>query len=362
MTPREEILRDAAIAAGDWLERASDLLREPDPGPTRFQVERLLIEKAIAMILGPPKVAKTWAELELASAIVTGRAAFDTFEIGNPGPVIVVLEESGRDALHRRLDALTRGHALSPDRLRDLHFAANRRVRLDDDEWRRRLIDAGRLIRPRAYFFDPFARLKSSGRDENAQKEMAPLLEFMRELRDAIEAAVVFVHHTGHVGTHGRGSPDIESFWESKLSIERDSNGVYKLEAVHREAEAADPFRFRLAFDETTRTVKLSPAEAQIREDERRDDINAYLDEHPEASANDVYKAVGGRRDEVLAAVRQLKEDRMTETPAPPVKEPPTRFPQPGNHLLPVVSGHPSPSGSPDPLSPRRGKGREPPR
>jgi hypothetical protein len=353
----EEILRDAAIAAGaglDWLERASALLDEPDPGPTPFAVEQLLVDRAIAMIVGPPKAGKTWAALELASALVTGRDAFDTFAIGNPGPIIIVLEESGRDALHRRLDALTRGHALASERLHHFHFAANRRVRLDDDEWKQRLLDAGQWIRPRAIFLDPLARLKSAGRDEDKQKEMAPLLDFMRELREATGAAVVFVHHTGHAGTHGRGSSDIESFWETKLSVSRD-DGVYKLEAEHREAEAADAFRYRLAFDETTRTVKLSPAEAQVREDERNAEVEAYLDEHPDASANEVFRAIGGNRPSVLAAVKRLKERQTTESLALPLEESPTRYPEPGYHPVPPTPGPPSASGTDDLPHPRRG-------
>ena len=38
---------------------------------------------------------KTWVLLEFAVSIVTGRPAFDRYEVASPGPVIVVLEESG---------------------------------------------------------------------------------------------------------------------------------------------------------------------------------------------------------------------------------------------------------------------------
>ena len=63
-------------------------------------------------IQGMPKAWKTWLELELVLAIVTGRDAFGRFAVPDPGPVILVLEESGRDALHRRLGALARRIAL----------------------------------------------------------------------------------------------------------------------------------------------------------------------------------------------------------------------------------------------------------
>ena len=183
---------------GVWLERASDLLAEPDPGPTPFLVDKLLADRCLGAIQGAPKIGKTWVVLECGAAIVTGRPAFGRFQIPLPGPVIVILAEAGRAALHRRLDSLARGYALGSDALADLHFAANRRVRLDDAAWQNDILDAAKEIRPRAVFLDPLARLKASLRDENLQKDIAPVLEFLRDLRDEAGTAVPFVHHTGH--------------------------------------------------------------------------------------------------------------------------------------------------------------------
>jgi RecA-family ATPase len=95
---------------------------------------------------------------------VSGRLAFGRFEVTEQGPVILVLEESGRPALHRRLGALTRGHAMTPETLAELHFAANRRVRLDDPAWQDRLLAAIAVVRRRAVSLDPLARLKTPAR------------------------------------------------------------------------------------------------------------------------------------------------------------------------------------------------------
>jgi len=54
-----------------WFESAADLLAEPDPGPTPFLVDQLLVEGAIGAVVGQHKQGK----LELAAAIVTGREA-----------------------------------------------------------------------------------------------------------------------------------------------------------------------------------------------------------------------------------------------------------------------------------------------
>jgi hypothetical protein len=39
------------------------------------------------------------------------------------------------------------------------------------------------------------------------------------------------------------------------------------------------------------------------------DRVESYLAEHPDATANEVYKAVGGNRTSVLAAFREVKND-----------------------------------------------------
>lgn len=121
-----------------WLTDAADLLAEPDPGPTPWLVENLIVDQAIVAAVGRWKVTKSYGLLDICIAVATGRPAFGTLKIPNPGPVIFINEESGRRALWRRLDALCRGRAIPPEELRGrLLVAANERVKLDDPSGRR---------------------------------------------------------------------------------------------------------------------------------------------------------------------------------------------------------------------------------
>jgi AAA domain/DnaB-like helicase N terminal domain len=297
-----------------WLERASVLLAEPDPGPTPFLVERLIVEQAILAVVGSWKVAKTWALLELTLAIVTGRAAFGTYAVERPGPVILVLEESGREALHRRLDCLRRGYAIEEAALAELHFSANQRVRLNDHRWQERLLAAAAKIEPRAILFDPFVRVKGAEVNENEQREVGPVLDFMRDLRDEASAVVGYVNHTGHGGGHIRGSSDLEGYWESRLAVTKadrtaDDEEPRIITADHREAESGHQFRFALAFDANSRSLRL---DAITNEAERL--IEKYLREHPGASKNEVVKAVDVRRQDVLRLYDVVKT-RLYEPP-----------------------------------------------
>lgn len=309
------------VEPSPWLVDAADLLAEPDPGPTPWLVEDLIVDRALVAAVGPWKTTKSYGLLEIAVSIVSGRPAFGEFAIPEPGPVVFVIEESGRAALWRRLDALTRGRAIPREALRGLHLAANAGVKLDDPDWQQRLVDVGQHLRPRLFVFDPLARMKAPARDENAQTDMATLIEFLRVLREETGAAVGFVHHTGHQGGHMRGSSDLESVWESRLSWKKDG-GTVELSNEHREAEAGPKFEYRIAWDHDTRTIRLAPLEGDEPDADLLRRVGKYLAAHPDASANDVHKALGGRRLRVLAAIKTVREGGSGNHREPPPGQP----------------------------------------
>ncbi len=294
-----------------FLEPADALLREPDPGQTPFAVDGLLVASALGALQGSYKVGKTWLLLDLARAIVTGAPAIGRFAVPEPGPVILVLEESGRAALHRRLDRLARGNRLAPERLAGLHVAANRRVRLDDPEWQERLLDAARSIRPRAIFLDPLVRLKGTAVDENVQGELAPVFDYLGHLRDETGAAVLFTHHVGHGDkTRMRGSSDLEAVWESKITLSRDKSGVCTVSAEHREAEGTAELRYRLDWHEQSASLRLAPLDGNS-DAHRSGEILEHVAANPGQSIDQIAAAVQQRRSDVQ---RRLAEDEGKAT------------------------------------------------
>ena len=305
----ERTLKPLALPESPWIIDAADLLAEPDPGPTPWLVEGLIVDGAIVAAVGRWKTTKSYALLDLCISIATGRPAFGTLEIPNPGPVVFVNEESGRAALWRRLDALCRGRAIDPEELRGrLHVAANSRVKLDNADWQKRILQLGDKLRPRLFVFDPLARMKDSARDENAQADMAALIEFVRALRDESAAACCFVHHTGHLGGHMRGSSDLESAWETRLTWTREGQSpLVTLESEHREAEAGDPIKYRINWHHETRTMRfdLVADESGPTLSER---IIEYLEEHGPSSTDAIRAGVNVRRSDVVRTLSQLEQ------------------------------------------------------
>ncbi len=293
-----------------WLIDAADLLAEDDPGPTPWLVEDMIVDGAIIAAVGRWKTTKSYGLLDLCISIAAGEPAFGEHTIPIPGPVVFVNEESGRAALWRRLDSLCRGRRIDPERLRGrLMLGANARVKLDDARWQEELIQLGLTVAPRMFVFDPLARMKAAGREENAQTDMAPLIEFMRLLRQETGAAVCFVHHTGHIGEQMRGSSDLESMWETRLTWKRDGQSpTITVTSEHREAESSEPVVYQIRFDADERTMRFAAVEqdgAPILVDRIVAELEAHADHG--LTTDEVRMAVNVRRSDVVRTLESME-------------------------------------------------------
>lgn len=311
----ETIAAPVELRPTPWLIDAADLLAEPDPGATPWLVDDLIVDAAIVAVVGRWKTTKSYGLLDLCISIATGEPAFGRYAIPTPGPVVFVNEESGRAAMWRRLDALRRGRGIDRERLRDRLFVSpNARVKLDDPAWQTQLIDLGTMIRPRLFVFDPLARMKAAGRDENAQTDMGVLIDFLRELRDTTGAAVCFVHHTGHAGgDRMRGSSDLESAWESRLVWKRDGQSpLVTIETEHREAEGSEPLQYRIAWDGDLRTIRFNAVNDQDGLPPLSQRIIEWLREHPHQKADEIAKGIETRASDVRRTLADLEQAGTT--------------------------------------------------
>jgi hypothetical protein len=180
-------------------------------------------------------------------------------------------------------------------------------VKLDDTGWQAELLAAGKELAPRLFVFDPLARMKASERNESEQKDMSPVIDFWRELRDGSGAAVALVNHTGHQGEHIRGTSDLETAWETRLHWSKSGSEV-TIKSEHRDADSVPEFKYRIAWDAVTRSMRFEAVE-----DPFASWVRDYYRANPEASANDAYKAADGRPDrpgktKALAVIKSVRE------------------------------------------------------
>jgi len=312
---------ESLVVPAGWLEKASDLLAEPDPGSPPYLVDQLVHDRAICAIGGPYKVGKTFVGLELILAVTGARPAFGRYEADEPGTVAAVFEESGRAALHRRLKALKKGHEIDDDTFDQamdrLVFAANRGVQLGDAEWKERLSnDLSDLDDLRLVLFDPFVRMKGDA-DENHQSEIAPILDFLRQLRNDTDAAVAYVQHAGHEGNRMRGTSDFGGFWESLLTIQGEpfSGGPFTLKAAHREAESTTELKYRIVGSSEEQWVRLEAEDAgkagPSKSEQRRDEIHAFVEANPGHTTAEIRKKLTGKKQAVLRSLEWLEQEGL---------------------------------------------------
>jgi hypothetical protein len=143
---------------------------------------------------------------------------------------------------------------------------------------------------------------------------MASLIEFIRHLREQTGAAVGFVHHTGHEGVHMRGSSDLESMWESRLTWKRDGQAsLVGLKSEHREAESGDEISYRIAWDGLTRSMRFELTGDQAAGlPPLRERVVDWLREHRDQKAEDVARGLEIRTSDVRSALRGLSEAGTT--------------------------------------------------
>jgi hypothetical protein len=240
---------DASTAAPSLLPvvRASALESAEEQKP--WLIERLWSAGAVGIVSGPPKALKTWTALEMAISVATGLPCLATFPVHRSGPVLLYAAEEPMPALHSRLHALARNHALDLDQV-DIRVIAADSLRLDRGEDREKLTATVKFHRPVLLILDPLIRLH--GLDENQSGPMAELLGYFRSLQRSTGTAIAIVHHSrknaassAAPGQSLRGSSDLYAFVDSLVSLDRRRDQV-TLSAEHRSAPGLGPLPLEL--------------------------------------------------------------------------------------------------------------------
>ena len=223
--------------------------------PLRWTIHGLLAEKSVGVIAGEPKTSKTWALLEMAMAVATGKKAFGEFKTERARPVVLFLAEDSEPSMRTRLRAMAVGRGAKPEEACALiHLACRDRLSLPSQ--RARFIaslpegDVGFIG------IDPLRDVHSA--EENDSGPMAEVMGALRDIRDVSGASVVFTHHTAkqngdsgerRPGQRMRGSSAIHgaidagfymrlenepdgSRWENKVEVEVKAGrgaGVFKI-------------------------------------------------------------------------------------------------------------------------------------
>ena len=231
------------------VKRACELTEEADqPG---WLIDGLWADQAVGILGGEPKCCKSFLALDIAVGVASGSPCLRRFAVRRTGPVLIFPAEDSHGVVHNRLEGICNAAGTTIDDL-PLFVITAPRLLLDLPQDRDRLRDTVADIKPVLLVLDPFIRLHRA--DENASKEIAPILGYLRELQREFQTAVLLVHHVrkgsskDRPGQALRGSSDMHGWGDSNLYLRRNRTHLL-LSIEHRAAPSRNDIPLDLASD-----------------------------------------------------------------------------------------------------------------
>lgn len=172
----------------------------------------LLHLDSLARIIGPSGHMKSFVTIDLAGHVGTGMKWHGHYV--RQGTVVYLVAEGAR-GIRKRVRAWEKHYGVKMDNVLFLP----RPVQAMGPEWDT-LIEAMRRLQPQMIVIDTQARI-SVGVEENSNTEVGVVIERIEELRRATQACVLVIHHTGHVGEHGRGASSAKGALQSELHVSK---------------------------------------------------------------------------------------------------------------------------------------------
>ena len=180
----------------------------------------LLHRDTLARIIGPSGHMKSFVTIDIAGHVGTGMHWHGHHV--QQGTVVYLVAEGAR-GIRKRVRAWEKHYGL---KMTNVLFLP-RPVQTRGPEWDT-LIEAMRRLQPALIVIDTQARV-SVGVEENSNTELGIVVERMDDLRRATEACVLVIHHTGHVGDHGRGASAAKGALQSEMHVSKKGDNAQNI-------------------------------------------------------------------------------------------------------------------------------------
>lgn len=215
-------------------------------------IEGLWADQAVGILGGEPKCYKSFLALDIAVSVASGTPCLRQFPVRQAGPVLLFPAEDSLSLVRQRLQGICAAAGAQLHRL-PLYVITAPRLLLDAPQDRQRLRETVAELKPALLVLDPFIRLHRT--DENASKEVAPLLGYLRELQREFHLAVLLVHHVrkgsakDRPGQALRGSSDLHGWGDCNLYLRRIHRHL-SLSIEHRAAASPEDVAVELLVNE----------------------------------------------------------------------------------------------------------------
>lgn len=182
--------------------------RNKVPVEVNWIIPGFVPEDSLIMISGQQKMAfKTWTADTLAIALSTGKVV-GPFEPVEAVPVLYVQEEGSRFGTKNRIDGIAKTWGIDPDSLTDLHFVYHEMVKLDHEDWKKKLFGAVRHLNIKVVILDALTYMHIA--DENKANEMLNVVETLQLLKKAGATVIWLCHLDKAMGSKRKADHDLQ--------------------------------------------------------------------------------------------------------------------------------------------------------
>ena len=285
-------------------------------------VEGLWMQQGVGFLCGSPKACKTWLALDLCLSVASETPALGTYEVLDPGAVLLFAAEDAPSMVRARLSGMARQRGLDLCDL-PIHLVMQRSLRLESPDDQARLRTTVEQYKPKLLVLDPFVRLSSI--DENSSLEVSAVLAYLRALQTNHGVAVLVVHHArkssaGNAAAPGlalRGSGDFWAWGDSNLYLTRKQEKL-KLAVEHRSAATPDPVTIELSDGGPGGPFLRMSGEPVAKPDEPISEriLAALREAGGHRRLEDLRADVRARMQTVVDALRELEADRRVQRAA----------------------------------------------
>ncbi|MFB7278092.1 AAA family ATPase [Streptomyces hydrogenans] len=186
---------------------------------------------SLARIIGPSGHMKSFVVIDIAAHVGTGKPWHGHHV--RQGTVVYLVAEGAR-GIRKRVRAWEKHHGMKMDHV----LFMPRPVQTRGPEWDV-FIEAMRRLEPALIIIDTQARV-SVGVEENSNTELGVVIERLDDLRRATEACVLVIHHTGHIGEHGRGASAAKGALQSEFHVSKKGDNASNIVVTFKVGKQKD--------------------------------------------------------------------------------------------------------------------------
>lgn len=292
-------LSDATVVISPYQEPervlAMDFLRR-NIRPFPWLVKDVVFRDTVGMIVGAPKLGKSWMALDLAISISSGQPYLGHYPVSMPGPVIYISKEDPQYSLQDRIAKILLGKGMGGTvevgpgkismklpRMRDfpLYIDLSRGFLFSPSDieelldWlRRKKAEFGYIS---AVILDPILRMIMGIDEYKATEVNAMVFDPAIRIIQEIGCAVILVHHTSKGGSGSYGSVAFHAFSDSTQylvgSRPSDDNWI----PIRSEFKSAPEQTWALRFAELEETYRVEVDLSERSQEEAPDPIESDL-------------------------------------------------------------------------------------